>query len=338
MPNLECRMYESPFPEVETAVMIQVKHLADLGAYVSLLEYNNIEGMILYSELSRRRIRSIPSLIKVGRQEPAVVLRVDRDKGYIDLSKRRVSHHDALTCEDRYNKSKLVHSIMRHLADTLDLDLELLYHRIAWPLYRNYGHAFDAFKLIVADPHATILDSLTYDLTETGPDGQEVTKTLPAVTPEIKDALIKNIRRRMTPQPLKIRADIDMKCFQYDGVLHIKEAMRKAEAAGNNDCPVKIKLVAAPLYVLSTETLDKDQGISVLNNAIKACGETIEKHKGKLVVKEAPRVVSEREDRLFMNDIEKLKLANEEVDGDEDSEEDTGMGEVDLTKTGVGSE
>lgn len=33
--------------------------------------------------------------------------------------------------------------------------------------------------------------------------------------------------------------------------------MRKAEAAGNKDCPVKIKLVAAPLYVLTTETLDK---------------------------------------------------------------------------------
>ncbi|XP_052162406.1 eukaryotic translation initiation factor 2 subunit alpha homolog [Oryza glaberrima] len=338
MPNLECRMYEAPFPEVETAVMIQVKHLAELGAYVSLLEYNNIEGMILYSELSRRRIRSIPSLIKVGRQEPAVVLRVDHDKGYIDLSKRRVSHHDRRTCEDRYSKSKFVHSIMRHLAETLHLDLEPLYHRIAWPLYRTYGHAFDAFKLIVADPDAAILDSLTYDLTETGPDGQEVTKTLPAVTPEIKDALIKNIRRRMTPQPHKIHADIDMKCFQYDGVLHIQEAMRKAEAAGNKDCPVKIKLVAAPLYVLTTETLDKHQGISVLNNAIKACGETIEKHKGKLVVKEAPRVVSEREDRLFMDDIEKLKIANEEVDGDEDSEEDTGMGDVDLTKTGVGSQ
>lgn len=33
--------------------------------------------------------------------------------------------------------------------------------------------------------------------------------------------------------------------------------MRKAEAAGNEDCPVKIKLVAPPLYVLTTQTLDK---------------------------------------------------------------------------------
>lgn len=45
---------------------------------------------------------------------------------------------------------------------------------------------------------------------------------VPAISEEVKDALVKNIRRRMTPQPLKIRADIEMKCFQFDGVLHIK--------------------------------------------------------------------------------------------------------------------
>jgi len=59
-----------------------------MGAYVQLLEYNNIEGMILLSELTRRRIRSVSKLIKVGRIEPVMVLRVDKEKGYIDLSKR----------------------------------------------------------------------------------------------------------------------------------------------------------------------------------------------------------------------------------------------------------
>ncbi|KAL8114231.1 hypothetical protein AgCh_021185 [Apium graveolens] len=34
-------------------------------------------------------------------------------------------------------------------------------------------------------------------------------------------------------------------------------AMRKAEAAGSTECPVKIKLVAPPSYVLITQTLDK---------------------------------------------------------------------------------
>ncbi|KAK9068063.1 hypothetical protein SSX86_012174 [Deinandra increscens subsp. villosa] len=332
-PNLECRMYEARFPFVDMAVMIQVKSIGEMCAYVSLLEYNNIEGMILLSELSRRRIRSINSLIKVGRTEPVMVLHVDEEKGYVNLSKRRVSEEDIQICEDRYNKSKLVHSIMRHVAETMQLDLEDLYIHVGWPLYRKYGHAFEAFKLVVNDPDS-ILNSLTREVKETGPDGVEVTIVVPALTEEVKDALVKNIRRRMTPQPLKIRADIEMKCFQFDGVLHIKEAMRKAEAAGNHDCPVKIKLVAPPSYVLITQTLDKEQGISILTKAIAACTEEIELHKGKLTVKEPPRAVSEREDILLAERMAKLSQANKEVEGDEDSEaeEDTGMGDVDLDK------
>lgn len=40
--------------------------------------------------------------------------------------------------------------------------------------------------------------------------------------------------------------------------------MRNAEAAGNEYCPVKIKLVAPPLYVLTTQTLDKVSQSSIL--------------------------------------------------------------------------
>ncbi|KAF8065555.1 eukaryotic translation initiation factor 2 subunit alpha [Scenedesmus sp. PABB004] len=315
----DCRMYESKYPEVDDVVMVQVKSIAEMGAYVSLLEYNGIEGMILLSELSRRRIRSITKLIKVGRQEPVMVLRVDKDKGYIDLSKRRVSPEDIQQCDDRFNKSKMVHSIMRHVAETTGENLEELYAQVAWPLYKLYGHAFEAFKLMVADDGAAIIKRLQ----ELGP--------LTVLTPEVHEALLKNIKRRMTPQPLKIRADVELTCFAYDGVERIRDAMRAAEAAGSEDCPVRMKLVAPPLYVLTTQTLDKAKGVEVLTAACEACARSIEGAKGKLAVKEAARAVSERDDRLLAEKMEALEAANREVDGDVDSEEeeeDTGMGDI----------
>lgn len=61
--------------------MAHRQQIAEMGAYVKLLEYDNIDGMILLSELSRRRIRSIQKLIRVGRNEVVVVLRVDKEKG-----------------------------------------------------------------------------------------------------------------------------------------------------------------------------------------------------------------------------------------------------------------
>lgn len=65
----------------DSTVLIQGIKIAEMGAYVKLLEYDNIDGMILLSELSRRRIRSIQKLIRVGRNEVVVVLRVDKEKG-----------------------------------------------------------------------------------------------------------------------------------------------------------------------------------------------------------------------------------------------------------------
>jgi translation initiation factor 2 subunit 1 len=79
--RLQCRMYGQKYPEVDDLVMVNVRQIAEMGAYVHLLEYNNIEGMILLSELSRRRIRSIQKLIRVGKNEVVVVLRVDKERG-----------------------------------------------------------------------------------------------------------------------------------------------------------------------------------------------------------------------------------------------------------------
>lgn len=56
------------------------------------------------TQLSRRRIRSIQKLLRVGRSECVVVLRVDKEKGYIDLSKRRVSSEEIAKCEEKFNK------------------------------------------------------------------------------------------------------------------------------------------------------------------------------------------------------------------------------------------
>jgi translation initiation factor 2 subunit 1 len=67
--GMTCRFYEQMYPEVDECVVVEVKSVAEMGAYVTLLEYGNIEGMILLSELSRRRIRSVNKLIRVGKLE-----------------------------------------------------------------------------------------------------------------------------------------------------------------------------------------------------------------------------------------------------------------------------
>ncbi|EMD35239.1 hypothetical protein CERSUDRAFT_116050 [Gelatoporia subvermispora B] len=346
------RYYEQRYPEVDELVMVQVRQIAEMGAYVKLLEYDNIEGMILLSELSRRRIRSIQKLIRVGRNEVVVVLRVDKEKGYIDLSKRRVSPEDIAKCEERYMKSKTVASIMRHVAsklpsvssqdaptagdavpaseapeskkssrprkDAVDDEgaeeavvsgsneeerLEQLYDQIAWPVGRKYGHPYDAFKLALTEPD-TVFSSLPNP-----------------IPPATLNVLMSTIARRLTPQPIKLRADIELTCYTPAGIDAIKKALRAGEKESSEAVPIKAKLVAPPLYVLSTNATDKYAAVDRLERAIESIQATIEDQGGSLIVKMKPKAVSETEEQDLAQLMAKAGQENAEVSGDEDDEE-----------------
>lgn len=302
--NLVCRFYEEPFPEVESVVMVNVRTIADMGAYVSLLEYGDTEGMILLSELTRRRIRSIYKLLRVGRNECVMVLRVDKEKGYIDLSKRRVSPEDIAACEDRYNKAKAVHAVLRYLAEKRKYYLEELYERIGWPLYRKFGHAYDAFKIAIAEDKSAADPFAELDVPQ-----------------DLKDEMKAYILRRLAPQPLRIRSDVEVSCFAYEGIDAIREALTAGMAVGNENSSIKIKLVAPPIYVLSTTALEKEVGIALLHKAIEAIRECITAKGGKIDVKMEPQAIGDKEEEELKAMMSRLEVENQEVDGDEPDEE-----------------
>lgn len=297
--KLVCRFYENQYPGIEEVVMVNVRTIAEMGAYVTLLEYDNIEGMILLSELSRRRIRSVNKLIRVNRNEVVMVLRVDREKGYIDLSKRRVDPDSIAKCEDRYNKAKAVHRVLRQVAEKQGLILKDLYRSIGWPLYKKYGHAYDAFKLCLTDQ-------------------EDIFKGLEGLDPELVAVLTDYIKKRLAPQPIKIRADVEVTCFTYEGIDAVKDSLLEGAKLGTKESPIKIKLIAPPMYVVTTSTLDKDLGIEALNKAIEVITEKITEKGGKIDVKMAPKAVSQREEAELAKLMEQLAAEAEEEDGDEE--------------------
>lgn len=291
-------MYEKKFPEVEDLVIVQVRDVNEVGAYVVLLEYNNIEGMILLSELSRRRIRSINKLIRVGRTEIVIVLRVDTEKGYIDLSKRRVAAEDVAKFEEKYNRGKAVHSIMRHVSETCRVRLEKLYEDFGWKLYKKYNHAYDAFKLAVQEPDKVLGE---YNLPE-----------------EVKKQLLLNINRRLAPQPVRIRADVEVNCFAYEGIDAIKASLLAGQQL-HSDLPmdIKIKLVAPPLYVIMTTALNKEAGLKHLHAVCDKIKEVITSRGGELNIKDAPHTISDRDDRLLDLLMARMEKENAQVAGDD---------------------
>lgn len=137
----------------------------------------------------------------------------------------------------------------------------------------------------------------------------------------VKVELISYISKRLTPQPTKVRADIDVTCFAYDGIDAVKNALRTAEALNTPETPVKVKLVSPPLYVLTSQCLEKSQGIAILEQAIQAISENIKNNDGKCEVRMAPKAVTENDDAELQALMDKKERENQEISGDEEVSE-----------------
>ena len=323
---LKCRMYVNDYPSINELVMVEVKKIVDMGAYCKLLEYNDLEGMLLMSELQRKRIRSVKRAIKEGRQEIVQVLRVNKKKGYIDLSKKRVTPDQRPLVEDRWNKSKAVHSIIRQIAylsnDRYNKDnnnnkysMLDLYKKFAWKMAKDYGSLYDAFKV--------------------GMDNfDEMFKKYPEIPNDIRKDLIKNIEKRLKPKIVTVRAKVELTCFNREGVDAIKKSLKKGllttldinditnntnpniddiksndESNNNNNnnninnnkinielinkgLKLVIKLVAPPLFTISVNTLEPINGKKLVNKCINVIKYEIETFGGECDVKQEPEVIA----------------------------------------------
>ena len=69
---------------------------------------------------------------------------------------------------------------------------------------------------------------------------------------DIKQCLVKNIQRRLTPQPVKVRADLEVTCFHYEGIDAIKAALKAGESCGTKDFPINVCLPTLPSRFLSS--------------------------------------------------------------------------------------
>ena len=68
---------------------------------------------------------------------------------------------------------------------------------------------------------------------------------------------MENIKLKLTQQAVKIRADIEVSCFTYEGIDAIKDALRAGIAYSTDEVAIKINLIAPPLYVMTTSTPEK---------------------------------------------------------------------------------
>ena len=180
--NLHFRMYEKKYPEKEELVYVKVVEKNDFCAIVTLYEYDNIRGIILRKEYALKRFNSLKQF-SIGKDEILTVLKVDANKGFIDLVKKGVSPDKIKKYKKKFEKSKKVENIVKLLSVQTNKTMEYLYKNIIWPLYKQYEHAYDALQLFLNGDN-TIFDNIK-------------------ITDNIKKELIQILNNRLRTQPVK---------------------------------------------------------------------------------------------------------------------------------------
>lgn len=307
--NKECRFYQKRLPDEGDLVVVTIKDVGEHSITVELLEYNRIEGMITQAEYSRMRKtkhnQGILKAKKIRKQEVCYVIRVDKEKEFIDLSMKQIQSDLAKETEEKFEKGKKVQNLMYPLCDTLKMDIDKLYEMIVWPLQKEDRHAYDALQKAVFDFESVI-----------GPLN---------LSENVKEKFREELKKKFTPQSVKIKATFELTCHSKRAIEDIREALKRGEEDNTEDLEVKVNLISSPEYIIQTNTINKQKGITAIEVALKKIKEVIEDKEGKFELKIAPSVAGDKE-KFLQQLIEEKK--DENYNQEEDNDEGMGVHDI----------
>lgn len=248
---------------------------------------------------------------------------VDEEKGYINLSKKRVEAEDIPPKQEQFAKAKAVHGIMQHVSATHGIDIEDLCEKVSWPLHTKYSCAFSAFKRHI-EGEMNIWEDV--DFSQPGKDISHLAE-------EMKKDIEMHMKRRLAVSTMRLMAKCEVSTHEYEGIDAIKDALNEGYKANTADLEVNIKLIAHPVFALTCTCVEKELGDGVLTKALDLIKASIESKKGTFNIVSKPQIQKKEDDKAEDGD-------SSDGDGSDDDkksyksesdpeEQDVGMGDLD---------
>src|SRR3989339_1517097 len=134
------------FPEEGDLVLCTVTNVEFHSVFANLDEYGR-GGLIHISEVSPGRIRNIRDFVKEGKKIVCKVLRINEEKGYIDLSLRRVNESEKRRKIDDIKKEQNAEKIVEIAAGKIGLKPNELHKEISEKIAKNYASLHEFFEV-----------------------------------------------------------------------------------------------------------------------------------------------------------------------------------------------
>lgn len=248
-------------PVENDLVMCTVTKVFSHGAFARLDEYIEKDGFIHVSEVASTWIKNIRDFVKEGQKTVAKVLHVDRAKGHIDLSIRRVSDAQRKNKIQDWKRAQKSEKLLEIAAKDIGKSLEEIYEEAGFALEEKYGEIY------------TALEEMTIY-------GSEVFKDL-GIPEEYVKPLLKVASENVVLPTVSITGFLDLKSFAPNGVDIIKSALIFARDAGyGEDVNVDIKFIKSPRFSVNVTAPEYKVAEETLKNCANNAIEHIKKEGG----------------------------------------------------------
>ena len=244
-------------PEVGEIVIATVTKIGDHGAYVSLHEYNNIQGFLHISEIAQGWVRSVGKFVKEGEKKVLLVKKVREGREEIDLSLKQISKDQQkkkLLDVKRYEKGKGIIKNVQEKTKLSEAEIEKLEDKI----FSKYDSVYDAV-VDIATRGIDVLNDLK----------------LPK---KILDVIVEEGSKIKLPSA-EILGVLEITDTSSNGIENIKKKLQSLEKKDQNG-EVAVSYIGAPKYRLSVTAPDFKSAEKILKPILEDTQKNIEKNKG----------------------------------------------------------
>lgn len=244
-------------PEQGEIVIVTVTKIMDHGAYVSLDEYNNLQGFLHISEIAPGWIRSVGKYVKEGEKKVLVVKKVSPERTDIDLSLKQVSNDQKKKKLLEVKRHEKGSSLIKEVKEKAKLAKDEI-EKLEDVLYSKYDSIYDAF-IDIARNGISVINEL------------KLSKKIVSALEEISS--------KMKLPSVEIRGILEISNKMPDGVEIIKNTLLNVmkDEKGKN---IQITYLGAPRYRLSVKAQDFKSAEKIMKPVLEEIQQSIEKKKG----------------------------------------------------------
>lgn len=229
---------ESRFPAVGELVVGNCSKVTPHGAYFEIFDYKSLgteAGFVHISELSRTWVRNIRSQVREGQRIVAKILRVDEQRGEIDMSIRRVSEPQRRTKLTELKQEKRARGLITVACEKTDTEVEPI-ERI---LIAQYGSIYEA---LIQLRTKTVKALIRLKIPEN-------------VAPIIHSLAVKELQ----PATVRLIGNMNITCYDSDGSVVLSEFFRKYMSSfkkKHKGSSLSLQVISPPEYRCTIESAD----------------------------------------------------------------------------------